>query len=306
MSTAAGDAVSMTKKATFADPSGDTALAIELSGLKGGHSGVEIDKGRLNAIVGLAGLLKRIDKAGIVFELASFEGGTAGNAIPPKARAVIVVNSDAADKVEQEVASWLDETEQDYAGIEEGISCTVSEVESLPQVVSAQDRDALIKLATEAIDGVHTMSADKEGLVESSSNFGILKLGEEGLSAIVTVWSSVGELETEIVESHKALGQEAGCEVEVTKLADPWPYNPNSKLMELAKQVYKRLNGEEIEVAAAHGGLECGTFKTLNPDMDMISIGPDLKDVHTPNEVLYLDSIPKTLRLLEGILAEVS
>ena len=228
--------------------------------------------------------------------------------IEQKAQATIVVNADAVAAVEQAAAAWLDAAKTDYADIEnvDAMKRTVTKAESLPNVVSTEDRDALITLAITAVNGVHTMSADKEGLVESSSNFGILKLDEEGLDALVTVRSSVGEKETELVEAHKALAQEIGCEVEVTKLADPWPYDPSSKLTELGKQVYQKLNGEEIEVAAVHGGLECGTFKVLKPDLDMISIGPDLKDVHTPQETLYLKSIPKTWRLLEGILAEIS
>ena len=102
-----------------------------------------------------------------------------------------------------------------------------------------------------------------------------------------------------------ALAEEAGYEVEVAKQADPWPYDPDSKLVELAKEIYREQNGEEIEVAAVHAGLECGTFKALKSDLDMISIGPDLKDARTPNETLYLDSIPKIWRWLKGILAKL-
>ena len=91
----------------------------------------------------------------------------------------------------------------------------------------------------------------------------------------------------------------------MAKQADPWPYDPDSKLVELAKEIYREQNGEDIEVAAVHAGLECGTFKVLKPDLVMIGIGPDLKDAHTPNETLYLDSIPKIWRLLEGILAKL-
>jgi len=205
--------VHVTKKVAFAAPSESVALAIGVSGLKGGYSGVEIDKGRLNGIMGLAGLLKQLDEAGIAFELASFTGGTAGNAIRPKAQATIVVNADAVAAVEQAAAAWLDAAKTDYADIEnvDAMKRTVTKAESLPNVVSTEDRDALITLAITAVNGVHTMSADKEGLVESSSNFGILKLDEEGLDALVTVRSSVGEKETELVEAHKALAQEIGC-----------------------------------------------------------------------------------------------
>ena len=305
VSTAAGDAVRMTRKLEFTDPTRDTALAIELSGLKGGHSGVEIDEGRLNGIIGLATFLKRLTDVGIPHELASFDGGTASNAIPPKANAVIVVDSADKARVEQEAATWLAETQKEYEGIEDSISCTVTEESNLPKVLSSQDMDAMVRLVTHVIDGVHTMSPDMKDLVESSSNLGIFTVNEDGLLGVISVRSSLGEKETEILDTQIALAKEAGYEVEVTKQADPWPYDPNSKLVELAKEVYKEQNGEDIDVAAVHAGLECGTFKTLKPELDMISIGPDLQDVHTPGETLFLESIPKTWHLLEGILAKV-
>lgn len=305
VSTASSVSVHLAKLLEFTDPSGDTALDIELSGLKGGHSGVDIDEGRLNGIIGLAEFLMHLTEAGIPHELASFDGGTAANAIPPKARAVIVVDSADKAKVEQEAAIWVAELQKEYEGIEDSISCTVTEESALPKVLSAQDMQAMVRLATHVIDGVHSMSADMKDLVESSSNLGIFTVDENGLLADMLVRSSLGEKETEIVETQTALAKEAGYEVEVTKHADPWPYDPNSKLVELAKEVYKEQNGEDIDVAAVHAGVECGTFKVLKPELDMISIGPDLKDVHTPGETLYLDSIPKTWRLLEGILARV-
>ena len=306
VSTAAGDSVRMTKDLEFVAPTGDTALAVELSGLKGGHSGVEIDKGRLNGVIGLATFLARLDAAGIAFELASFEGGTAGNAIPPKARAVIVVDAADKAKVEQEAATWLAELKQDYADVEDAVDCTVAQEQEMPQVLTAEEKDGVLKLLTEIVDGVHTMSADLKDLVESSSNLGIFKVNEDGLLAVTVVRSSLGEKETEIVDSQLELARSVGYEVEVAKQADPWPYDPNSELVELAKEVYKELNGEDIDVAAVHAGLECGTFKVLKPDLDMISIGPDLTDGHTPDETLYLDSVPKTWHLLEGILARAA
>ncbi len=215
---------------------------------------------------------------------------------------------DATDKakVGQEAATWLAELEEQYAGVEDAVSCTVSQEQGVPQVLTAEEKEGVLKLTTEIINGVYTMSADLKDLVESSSNLGIFKVDEDGLLAVTVVRSSLGERETEIVESQMELAKSVGYEVEVTKQADPWPYDPNSELTELAKELYKEQNGEDIEVATVHAGLECSTFKALKPDLDMISIGPDLKDVHTPAETLYLDSIPKTWHLLEGILAKVS
>ncbi len=88
-------------------------------------------------------------------------------------------------------------------------------------------------------------------------------------------------------------------------MADPWPDDPDSKLLELTQEIYKEQNGEDISVVAVHAGLECGTFKTLNPELDMISIGPDLADAHTIHETLYLNSVPKVWRLLEELLARI-
>ena len=186
----------------------------------GGHSGVEIDKGRLNGIVGLASFLKRIREMGIDYELASLEGGTAGNAIPPRARAVIVVDSADKGKIEQEMSTWHDELQEQYQGIEDSITCSVAEEGGSPQVLSSDDKDALVKLATEVIDGVHIMSPDMKTLVESSSNLGVFNVNQEGMQAIMVVRSSLGEKGTEILESHLALAQECGYDVEVEKQSD--------------------------------------------------------------------------------------
>lgn len=111
-------------------------------------------------------------------------------------------------------------------------------------------------------------------------------------------------METEIIDKQRALAEECGYETEVTKGAFAWPFDPDSKLLKIAKDVYLKNNGEDAEVVAVHAGLECGRFKTLKPDLEMISIGPDLADAHTIKETIYLNSIPKTWKLLEGILAE--
>lgn len=216
VSTAAGDLVNMTRSVEFVPATGNKALSLDLSGLKGGRSGVLIGEGRMNGIIGMAEFLKRLGEASITYELASFDGGTAGNAIAPRAHAVIVVDSGDAAKVEDEEATWLSEMKEKYAGIEDGMNLAVSDAGEVPQVVSAEIRDALVRLATGVKNGVHTMSPDMEGLVESSSNFGMLKLDEEGLNAIATTRSSVDEREKELLGSHKALAQEIGCEVEVT------------------------------------------------------------------------------------------
>ena len=95
------------------------------------------------------------------------------------------------------------------------------------------------------------------------------------------------------------------AKIETVKMADPWPYDPDSRLLAMTKEIYLAQNGEEINVSAVHAGLECGTFKLLNPDLDMISIGPDISDAHTIRETLYLDSVPKVWNLLAELLIQI-
>ena len=304
VSTAAGDTIHADKKVGYANPTGNKAINIILSNLQGGHSGVEIDKGRLNGIIGLTTLFKQMDEEGINFELASMECGTAGNAIPAKAEAVIVINENDKTKVVDKVSAYNKYLNDEYKGIEENIKCEVTDVTNMPQVISKEERDNLIKFTTEVINGVYTMSKDMEGLVESSSNLGIAKLNKDGLSFVINNRSSSPEKEVEINDSQIALAKECGYEVTTAKSAEAWPFDPNSKLLELTKKIYKEQNGKDMEVVAVHAGLECGCFKKMKPDLEMISIGPDLTDGHTIKETLYLNSIPKIWKLLEGILSE--
>ena len=155
VSTAAGDTVTASVKPEFSAASGDLALKMELSGLKGGHSGVEIDKGRLNGIIALAGLLRNLEKQNIRFELASFEGGTANNAIPNRAGCEIVIGSGDEDAVKALAADYCSSLQKAYTGIEEGIRLDVSRDEAVPAVVGPETQQHIIRYLTEIIDGVY-------------------------------------------------------------------------------------------------------------------------------------------------------
>ena len=305
VSTAAGDAVLGSGSVTTQAPAGDTAVSLELKGLKGGHSGVEIGKGRLNGILAMGRLLDQLTQAGVGWELVSLRGGTASNAIPDKASAEIVIDAAQKEALEETAAAFRDALAEEYAGIEDGVQLLVSDGPEQESVLSQADRDNVMTFLTEIRDGVNTWSADMEGLVESSSNLGIFTAGPEGVSVSVNLRSSVGSLEDELLNGHLALCERCGYDAETVRMADPWPYDPDSRLLALTREVYRQLNGEEIIVSAVHAGLECGTFAELNPDMEMVSIGPDLSDVHSPKETLYLDSVPRTWRLLEGILTSL-
>ena len=243
---------------------------------------MEIDKGRLNGIVGLGTFLKRLDEEDVAYELASFRGGTAGNAIPPQAEADIVISTGDQDRIRQMLAAYCEELNEQYKGIEADIQCEATEIDGIPKVISGKDKGSEIRLIAETITGIHTMSKDMEGLVESSANLAIFTMEPEGATVLISVRSSDPGQREKILDAQKKLARECGFETTIDSFADAWKYDPDSMLMELAKKVYREQNGEEISVVAAHAGLECGTFKKKNPDLDMISIGPDVKDVHTP------------------------
>ncbi len=308
VSTAAGDAVEISRQIEYLDAAKDTAIRVEISNLKGGHSGVEIDKGRPNGIIVLAGFLKTLNDKGVSFELSSFSGGTAGNAIPTGAKAVLAVDQDDVPTVERELAAYGDGLNKTYAGVEENILCTAAKADPVSGVVSETQKNDLIKYLTGVIDGVYTWSPDIEGMVESSSNLGVVRMDPESgqLEIKCHPRSSNADKQTEILAHQTSLAAECGFnseEISVIHMADAWQFDPDSKLLELARQVYRQQNGEEIIVSTIHAGLECGSFKKLNPDLDMISIGPDLSDVHTIKETLYLGSVPRVWALLTGILA---
>ena len=217
-----------------------------------------------------------------------------------------MVSAEDKDRISQLAAEYQSGLEAAYAGVEQGICLTVSASDAVPAVVSEEYRQSMIRFMAGITDGVYTMSPDMEGLVESSSNLGVAALNADGFHAGILMRSSVARLEEELLNILLRHAEACGLEVSAVRTALPWAFDPNSRLMVLAQEVYREQNGEEINVVAVHAGLECGVFKVLNPSLDMISIGPDLENVHTPGEVLYLKSIPKTWRLLEGILEAVT
>lgn len=302
VSTASGTLVKGSKDVKTSEPKGDAALEIMLSGLKGGHSGVDIDKKRCNAIIALGVFLQMLSDKDISFEIASFEGGSAPNAIPDKASCVIVVKKDSKNAVTKATAKYLSKLKKDYKNSEDTITFTAQNTKMPDSVVTSKDTDAAVALASEIINGIYTMSPDKADLVESSSNLGLFSLTADGNTFTAYERSSVGVKEKEIVNSEESLAKKNGFKVKTEKAADPWPYNPKNKLASIASKVYKEINGTEFELIALHAGLECGTYAVENPKLSMISIGADIANEHTPNETLQIASIPKTYKLLRGIL----
>lgn len=305
LSTAACVIESFTAGPELADAETDAALRIEISGLRGGHSGLDIGKGRLNAICAAAEMLRAADDAGIGFELAAFTGGSAPNAIPVGACAVICVPSRDLDAARQALADSADAIKARHADTDSAMTITIEETEWDGRVLTNESKGRALGYIAGVTNGVYTMSRDIEGLVESSSNLGLFSAGEDGITAVTCVRSSSPEGLREMLESDARLAGSLGIALTQEKSADPWPYDPDSRLADTADRAYLALYGKPIGHLTVHAGLECGTFSVYNRDLEMIAIGPTLYDVHTVNERLEIASIEKVWCLLERILADI-
>jgi dipeptidase D len=284
-----------------ASPLGSTALRIALAGAAGGHSGMEIGDGKCNGIVALAETLSRLGGE-VAFELARFGGGTANNAIPAKAEAVVVVETGERAKVREFVDARETELRAVHAETDSGLSLRVEEAPMPGAVMAGGAAAGLLRYATESINGVHTMSRAMEGLVESSSNLGRLEAGPEGIRCVQMARSSDAGKLREIEAFQRALAAECGLAFEASGGAKAWPVKPDSELVPRLREVYRGLTGKELRVTAVHAGLECGVFAELDGSIDIVSIGPDISFAHSPDETLWLGSVPLLWRLLEGVL----
>ena len=307
ISSAAGGKAELTAKPKTKSSKKKVVKRIKLTGLAGGHSGVMIHKGLCNANVEMASALKSIGKK-IKYDLVSFRGGTADNAIPDKAEAVIRIDSKSLKKLTSQVKTIQNNLKKKYKGIEneQNIKLTVSKGKGTKKVIGDKQRNALLAYMTGVPNGVYSMSKDQEGLVESSLNLGVVAVNTQAITMIQSIRSSVSEKLDELFQKIKTFAKKASLSVETSKGAKAWPVKADSELRPIVEKSYREVTGgEEIRALGVHGGLECGTFSELIPGLDMVSIGPDVKDVHTPAETLYLNTLPKFIKLVKKILENV-
>ncbi len=278
-------------------------VSITLKGLKGGHSGVEIDKGRVNANV-LAGRILNYAKKLCDFGIISINGGDKGNAIPPVCNMELVVNEteEFISKIEDYFAlvkKEISEREKDVA-----ISIRVEE-EGNFDAIDKESKEKLIYMLLIAPNGVLEVSAEIENLVETSLNLGVLRTEEEQILLHFSLRSNKQTAMEFLEERLTSLAAYNECNVEVSGHYPPWEYKENSTLRELYIKTYKEHFGKEPTVIAIHAGLECGVFASKIEGFDCISIGPDMYEIHTVNERLSVSSTKLVFELLIDILSKM-
>ncbi len=279
-----------------------TAAVLTISGLTGGHSGVEIDKGRANSNQLLGRALNELGKK-LPFALASVSGGLKDNAIPRESRAEIVV---APENVSALLA-FAEEYEaifaSEYRATDSGLSLSVVTGQTGTHSVFEEDSQkrtiaALVNLP----GGIQRMSADIAGLVQTSLNMGILTTTETEVAMSYAVRSSVGTEKEEVVSRLVNLMELLGGTVSCMGDYPAWEYKQDSKLRDLMTEVFEQQYGRKPEVEAIHAGVECGLFAGKLPGLDCVSFGPDMKDIHTTGECMDIASVRRTWDYLLEVL----
>ena len=268
---------------------GGQVLTVTVGGLRGGHSGVEIDKGLGNACMLLGRVLNACGRE-TELRLISAEGGLKDNAIPREATAVVSAADSQAVKA---VCAQLDaELKNEYRTTDPAVFVSVREVGTgVPMDESSSRR--ILTFLTCAPNGIQAMSADIPGLVQTSLNLGILTTEEGMVNASFCIRSSVDSQKQMLVERLACLTKTLGGSVAVFGDYSGWEYRPDSPLRELLVEVFTEQYGYAPKIEAIHAGVECGIFAGKLPGLDCVSMGPDLTEIHTCRERLHIASVQR-------------
>jgi dipeptidase D len=279
-------------------------VELTVAGLRGGHSGMDIHRHRANANKILARALHRLKNA-FGFSMVALDGGTAHNAIPRDAAAVLASKPDQFTPMQKMIAEFQRTVQSEYASAEEALALSLLRVNqvSLNQIgLTSAETDRVIHLLLALPHGVKEMSAAMDNLVETSSNLAKVAIKDRALHVVTSQRSSVMSRLAEITASIEATAALAGA---ATRAEDPYPaWQPNwdSPLLQRCKAVYRSLFNRDPLVQAIHAGLECGIIGSKAPGMDMISLGPTIENAHSPDERLNIPSIVRLWDFLAALL----
>ncbi|MBI3585673.1 MAG: aminoacyl-histidine dipeptidase [Ignavibacteriales bacterium] len=287
-------------------PGGTAPVKIIVKGLKGGHSGLEIDKGRGNSIKILNRVLIGLDEVGA--RLSMIEGGNKSNAIPREAEAVAYIPKKNLKKAKKIVERWNATAKAELSSVEPDLMVVLEEVDMKKKgkVVKKAQQHMLYQTISALPHGVMKMSADIPGLVETSTNVAIIRTEKNSIVLTTSQRSSVASEILEILHTHGAIFTLGGAKATHTEGYPGWKPNLASPILKVAKESYKSLYGKEPAIKAIHAGLECGIIGEKYPGMDMVSFGPTLEGVHSPDEKIYIDTVEKFWKFLLGILKNLN
>ena len=271
-----------------------TAVILKISGLSGGHSGVEIDKGRANANVLLGRALYEMGKS-VPYALVSLDGGLKDNAIPREASAMLMIPDERTEELAALTGKWEEIFANEYRVADPNLKLELvigepAKARAMDKVSAGRVIAALMQLPR----GIQRMSADIPGLVQTSLNLGILKTEESAVEMSFAVRSSVSTEKEELVSRLENLMEVLGGTLENTGDYPAWEYKRDSKLRDLMVEVFEEMYGRKPVVQALHAGVECGLFSGAMPGLDCVSFGPDMQNIHTTSESMSVASVQRT------------
>lgn len=278
-------------------------LHISIDKLRGGHSGDDINKHRANAIKTLARFIY-MEMQKYDLRLIDLQGGNLHNAIPRQAEAIIAVPFDKKEDVRVDFNIFASEFEAEYSD-EKSVQFFLESCTGVEECIIPSQAQQIINAIMAVHNGVYEMSIDLPGLVETSSNLASVHFIDGELRIVTSQRSSIGSQRIAMSHTVAAPFQMIGATVKTGDGYPGWKPNPDSKVLKVAVETYKQLFGKEPKVKAIHAGLECGLFSEKYPGLDMISFGPTLRGVHSPDEALLIPTVDMVWRHIIEILKNI-
>lgn len=284
------------------EPISAQIIEIKMDGFAGGHSGVEINKGRANANCAMGRVLLNVFQ-NVGMRIMAVNGGEKDNAIAKISEAAIAVNPEAVEKAKEIIENIFTEIKEEYESTDPNakIQMNVTE-EGLSEALSGPATLAVIISLVNMPNGIQRMNPEMPDMVQTSLNLGIVRTNEDAVTLSYAVRSSKESEKYFLIEKLRSLTEIFGGEAKVSGAYPGWEYKADSKLRDIAVKAYETLYGEEPVVEGIHAGLECGLFADKIDGLDAISFGPDMGDVHTTDEILSISSTERTWELLLKIL----
>ena len=286
-------------------PSGYTAYELMATGLKGGHSGLDINRGRANGIKVLTRALAHIGK--FDYRIAKIEGGSLRNAIPREAEVLVLLKDSDVSDVEKVIKDVEKTLISEFKNSDSGIKINLNKISrNISKVFTRKFSDKLINTLFAIPHGIVMMSMDIPDLVETSTNLASIKTESDKVIVGTSQRSSIESAKKYIAQSVRSILSLAGAEIEKTDGYPGWKPNMDSEILKMSRNIFEDLFKKEPEIKAIHAGLECGILDGKNPGLDMISFGPTIMGAHSPDERVNIVTVEKFYSLLKGILKEIA
>ncbi len=286
-------------------PEGTQALAVSVTGLSGGHSGMMINTGKGNAVKALAQVLRRLADEGIGYSLASVRGGTAANVIPSEAEAVIVLKTGTPAEAKAVVAAAKAEFDAVYGAAEPKAVFSAEERPVPEAVFSDDDGNAVVTLLLLLHCGVFAMNQKLPGLPDLSANIGTVRTEKDRVAVQYFPRASSDARVREFMRLLTVFAESADCAVEIEEPEPAWAENPDSRLVPLICRIYEQETGRALQVEAMHGALETGFFCAMNPNLDIVSVGPTIRAIHSADEEMDMETVALLVRVIAKMLPKL-